>query len=520
MGARDALDTLANHLDDLDTRLRNRDDQIAMLAQRVTRTEESIVKLADTVAKLSRNANPTSPEPPEPGTPPPPPPPSPSDYLAHAYYGNPVAFEGAMGYGANATGGRGNGTSGSTAIMFVDNLNDTGSGSLRAALEATGKRVVVPRVAGIITVNDAITIAGDVTYLGMLAPGGGLAVRPTLPHTRNAVVRTSAENLILRYLRARAGDGDGSNQNAFRFTGGARNAIADHCSFSWGSDQVMAMFGDVQNVTLQNSIVAEAFRPAEQGLLIGDYRTRHISLIYNLMTTGKERYPYWRNGPMNDMYGNYIYNGRQGMYFVVGSNTPDQANAPTLNARRNTWRDGPFTSGEVAILIRNQASNPALRGKLYLEGNEYIDRNMPQNIADPQWESARVLGGTAYSGTLDEWRLTSPLDTPSVIERTAAEARAYVLANAGHNLPRDTADARFVSEVTSGTGPSVSPSTVASVGGYPSLASGSYPAAADGVIADAWRSANSESREWYELTSTGRMVVEDYADDIAQGRYP
>ena len=447
-------------------------------------------------------------------------PPSP-DYLNDPFYDDPVAFEGAMGFGANVTGGRGNGTNGDTALYFVDNLNDSGAGSLRAALEATGKRVVVPRVAGYTTVDPAIAISSDVTYLGMLAPGGGLAVRPTLPHSRDAVLRTTNSNIILRYLRARAGEGSGTNQNAFRLVAGSSDIILDHCSFSWGSDQIAAMFSVVTDVTMQNCLLGEAFAPANQGLLIGDYRTKRISMLYNLLMTGRERFPYWRNGPLNDMYGNVIYNGRRNMFFIVGSNTPAQADSPTLNARRNTWKQGPNYTGEVAILVRNQASNAALRGSLYLEGNSYQVSNQPGLIDDPQWASARVLGDEAISGTLDEWRLTSPLPTPAVVERSASEAYDYVLATAGHDLPRDSADARFVNETATGTGPSGTPSTVAEVGGYPSLASGSYPAAADGVIADAWRSWSGESREWYELDSGGtkRMILENYADDVAQGRF-
>ena len=61
MPIHDALTPLNNHLNTLETRLRNRDDQIAMLAERVTRTEESIAKLADTVAKLSQATNTTAP---------------------------------------------------------------------------------------------------------------------------------------------------------------------------------------------------------------------------------------------------------------------------------------------------------------------------------------------------------------------------------------------------------------------------------------------------------------------------
>ena len=52
------------------------------------------------------------------------------------------AFPGAEGFGAGATGGRGG------QVLFVDNVNDGGPGSLREALNATGPRTVIFRTGG------------------------------------------------------------------------------------------------------------------------------------------------------------------------------------------------------------------------------------------------------------------------------------------------------------------------------------------------------------------------------------
>src|SRR5262245_42234967 len=62
------------------------------------------------------------------------------------------AFPGAVGFGANSTGGR------TGTVIFVTNTNNSGTGSLRDACEASGRRIVVFRTGGLINLNDDINI--------------------------------------------------------------------------------------------------------------------------------------------------------------------------------------------------------------------------------------------------------------------------------------------------------------------------------------------------------------------------
>ena len=62
-----------------------------------------------------------------------------SESQAQPVKGEP-AFPGAVGYGAAAKGGRGG------RIIAVDTLADSGPGSLRACIDATGPRVCIFRV--------------------------------------------------------------------------------------------------------------------------------------------------------------------------------------------------------------------------------------------------------------------------------------------------------------------------------------------------------------------------------------
>src|SRR4051812_5648683 len=76
------------------------------------------------------------------------------------------AFPGAEGFGATTPGGRGG------MVIAVTNLSDDGPGSFRAAVEAEGKRIVIFRVSGLITLTRKLIIKNPyITIAGQTAPG-------------------------------------------------------------------------------------------------------------------------------------------------------------------------------------------------------------------------------------------------------------------------------------------------------------------------------------------------------------
>ena len=111
------------------------------------------------------------------------------------------AFPTAEGFGAFAVGGR------SGRVVEVTNLNDGGPGSLRAAMEASGPRIVVFRVSGTITLKSAIRVSTPyLTVAGQTSPGG-VQVRGTGQPDGDWGVWfvNGAHDIIVRHLRVRMG---------------------------------------------------------------------------------------------------------------------------------------------------------------------------------------------------------------------------------------------------------------------------------------------------------------------------
>src|SRR5690606_35581459 len=139
------------------------------------------------------------------------------------------AFPGAWGGGMFTTGGRGGN------VIAVTNLNDSGQGSLRAALEAKGPRIVVFRVAGTIKVDGDLNINHpDITIAGQSASGDGICIAGTL--------NINTHNVIVRHRRVRRGVPVGGQGDDNIGGNPHHHFIIDHCSTSWGMDEKISLY--------------------------------------------------------------------------------------------------------------------------------------------------------------------------------------------------------------------------------------------------------------------------------------
>lgn len=351
-----------------------------------------------------------------------------------------LAFPTAEGYGKYTKGGRGG------VVYEVTNLNDSGEGSLRAAIEASVPRTVVFRVSGTIILESALTIKHPfITIAGQTAPGDGICIRR---HPLNI----GADNVIVRYLRVRLGDESGNDYDAMssRY---CKHIILDHISASWSVDECMSIY-HCDSITVQWCIVSESMSHSNHvkgshgfgGIWGSNYGTYH----HNLLAHHSSRNPRMASGCGNTDYrNNVIYNwGYQSLYggekYQSGN---DKFNFTNLNIVANYYKPGPATKpGEVMYRI----ANPSFRGDGSDDyGKWYIAENTVEGneeVSSDNWN-----GGVQIELSFEKIKLEEPWQSMPIIQQKAEEAYKLVLDKAGAILPkRDLIDTRIIKEAKSG----------------------------------------------------------------------
>lgn len=416
-----------------------------------------------------------------------------------------LAFPTAEGYGKYSKGGRGG------AVYEVTNLNATGTGSLGAAIAASGPRTVVFRVSGTITGN--FNIRNDhITIAGQTAPGDGICIKGNLS--------TSADNVIIRYIRVRWDPSMGENDGI----GGRyqKNIIFDHVSASWSTDETMTLYHN-ENTTVQWCIIAEACPKGTTdehrfgGIWGNNYGTWH----HNLIAHNASRNPRWASGcGYNDYRNNVIYNWEYAScYGAEAAQAGDRRNPPiehsTINMIANYYKAGPATQSDVRARIADPSTRngEADAGKWWVSGN--VVEGYPTVTAD-NWRG--VSSTEAY------FRLSEPWDAMPINQQTAEEAFQSVLDRAGCSLPlRDRVDADIIDDVLHGTAKYGNKGIIDSpsdVGGWPTLVSGTPPVDSDhDGMADSWETENgldpNNPDDRNNVGPDGYTMLENYLNSLA-----
>ncbi len=441
-----------------------------------------------------------------------------------------LAFPSAEGYGKYAKGGRGG------VVYEVTNLNDSGAGSLRSAVEASGPRTVVFRVSGTIVLERPLKVKNPyLTIAGQTAPGGGICIR-------GHQLSIDADHVIIRYVRVRVGDESGKDYDAVsgRYI---KHVILDHISASWSVDETMSVYR-CDSLTIQWCIISESMFLSNHvkgnhgfgGIWGGNYASYH----HNLLAHHASRNPRFASGVgYTDYRNNVIYNwGYNSCYGgeKVEKSYPDKYNFFIVNMVGNYYKPGPATApGRVSWRIASPAFNEqkSIHGKWYIAGN-VMEGN--KNVTLDNWNGGVQTQNDSLAGLL--LKRSTPWEAMPIREHTAKQAYRHVLAQAGAILPlRDEVDRRIIKEVKGGYATyegsgykqkkkvldkSVVCGIIDSqndVGGWPELQNGVAPKDTDhDGMPDEWEEKNNldknNSNDRNTLASDGYTMLEKYLNSI------
>jgi pectate lyase len=415
------------------------------------------------------------------------------------------AFPGAEGFGAIVTGGRGG------RVLKVTTLAATGPGSLQAALEESGPRIIVFEVSGVIETSIIEIYNGDVTIAGQTAPGAGITIQGRLYGSYTSDVG----NIIIRHLRIRP-EYDGSAGDQFDGIQMSLNhhVILDHISVGFGVDETICLYGS-EDVTVQWSTIESAATTGHPegehnyGLINGP-DGRRVSVHHNLFAHNKNRNPAIANGPA-DVRNNVVYNVRHG--FV--HHNPASG---SFNFVGNYYKAG--NDDTLIPFYFDDENGSAMNLGYYVEGN-WVDGATGAcsdgELTDPwsQCDLDLIRDSSFRSNTEFDFSGESELYRP-ITTTSAADAYAQVLARAGA-FPRDVVALRSVTETEAGTGTwgSRTPSDLMD-GLTPTTAPGDQD---DDGMADDWETARnldpSDGTDHNTVMPSGYTAIEEYINELA-----
>lgn len=391
-----------------------------------------------------------------------------------------LAFPGAEGFAAYATGGRGGN------VVHVTNLNASGAGSLAEAASKAGSFIVFD-VGGVIDITNAsITIASNVTIAGQTAPGEGITIYG------GRVIASKSKNIILRYLRMRGGKSVNSSKCTLTLDN-CENVIMDHCSVSWGPwDNVHIV--DANNITWQYCIISEGIEPQRFGAITDG--TRNWTIHHCLWANNKSRNPKMKC--YLQYYNNVVYNYGMG---VIGGHSAADNYQDLMN---NYFIAGP--EGSAKYFDQWTETD-----HLYSKGN-YFDGNCDG-----------VLNGTLITDHNGATVMNSPSLSstgPQTLE-TARQAYATIVEQVGASRVRDIHDKRIITQLTSLGKQGSFIANEDDIGGIGSVADGAHITDKDrDGMADEWETAHGlnplvNDANGYSL-GNGYTNIENYVNSLAQ----
>lgn len=367
------------------------------------------------------------------------------------------------------TDGHLSGPGGTYDTLKVTTLAASGAGSLKAALEASGPRLIVFEVSGVIDLGGAkITVTNPyVTVAGQTAPSPGVAII-------KGQIENATHDAIWSHLSFFAGTSASSGQDCFATTTGSYKVIIDHCAFFWGRDGNLDISGYGWNganveawrestsheVTVSACVIAENF--GSGGMLISDNTTK-ILTDRNYFYACRGRNGHYKGGTYGVSANNLIYNPQDKFFdntlnLAAQSGDSTETHESYIDLIGNVCKAGPDTTAvSLFRLVSNEDVN------LYLSDNE-----------------AKTTGGSDYPDTSVSTTLGEPLGAINIVGSPSntghgatfmprGEVVAWIKANVGPRpWDRQAHTQRVLDHYDAGTGAHITNQDT--VGGYPALA--------------------------------------------------
>ena len=400
----------------------------------------------------------------------------------------------------------------------MTNLNDSGSGSLRACMEASGARTCIFRVGGTIELLSQIKVtSGKLTVAGQTAPGDGIALRNSPNNLTGSPIYLNAPDVIMRHVRVRPGPTSGANQDttdAITVDGKAKRTIIDHVSMSWATDEIFNSTKAAEDVTLQWSLAYEGLSRSthkqgehSKGVFVEGSR---ISLHHVLIAHATDRMPNAGTGDRIDIVNTISYDMRRKahQYFSNLRRQSDPSSGLTRQANivGNWVSFGPSTLNGPEIYggdyDEEYSTNPG-NAELYLYGNidgrRTSSSKQEREFLDPDdWEYIKA----------------SPIGSLSVqLFTDAAQAVRDVMKFAGA-FPRDASDERAVSNFARCRGEIID--NPSQVGGWPRLSNGTPYADADkDGMDDGWEASTGLTDPDGDHDQDGYTNLEEFLNELA-----
>lgn len=362
---------------------------------------------------------------------------------------NEQSFPGAEGGGAVATGGRGG------QVLYVTTLEDRATnpptGSLRWAINQSGARTILFKVAGVIELKATLVIRnGNLTIAGQSAPGEGITIKDYTTRLNDNV-----ENVVIRFIRFRMGD-EAKTEDDPIWGRYAKKVMIDHCTMSWSTDEC-GSFYDNRDFTLQWSILSESLRYSVHGKGThgygGIWGGENASFHHNILAHHDSRTPRMNGTRYVFPDPDELVDFRNNVIHNWGQNNAHAGEGGNYNIVNNYYQPSSITSSrrrpQIFAPAKGTHGTGDIWGAFHIEGNQMMNVNGSVNtkVTSNNWDGGVIANSTSESKPMEELRILTPFSVSSVTTHTAAVAFQKAAQTAGASFARDTVDRRVAREV-------------------------------------------------------------------------